>query len=251
MAIEKQSCEGCPDCEIRITPDPDDWFCDDDVTVLCKAVEGGRVMAEHIRPYLVQERCPVPHWCPKRKQKKSQLAQQMQTDAFSTHKRYTVFAAGVALALCLAAAVAVRFQTYDPAIPAGSETILDHCLLAGVWLVPFASVCFAKRLFEGHRFRFALSWLVGFLIPWLLLVYETYFPHTPPEGSYCTEAEQCLGFAVLIAIISGAINVFDSVAERLLCKLGNGCLRSSAWLQLMVLLSVLMLGVVIVMVLML
>ena len=65
-ATERQSCEGCPDCEIRITPDPDDWFCDDDVTVLCKAVSGGCVIAERIRPYLVHERCPVPHWCPKR-----------------------------------------------------------------------------------------------------------------------------------------------------------------------------------------
>ena len=175
----------------------------------------------------------------------------MQTDALSTHKRYAVFAAGVALALCLAAVVAVRFQTYDPSVPAGGETILDYSLLFGVWLVPFASVCFAKRLLEGHRFRFALSWLFGFLIPWSLLVYETYFPHTPPEGSYCTEAEQCLGFAVLSAIISGVINVIDSVAERLLCKLCNWCRRFSAWLQLMVLLSVLMLGVVFVTVLML
>lgn len=136
-------------------------------------------------------------------------------------KKIPVLAAGAALALCLGAVVAIRFKTCDPAVPAGSETILDYCLFAGVWLVPFASVCFAKRLFEGYRFRFALSWLVGFLIPWLLLVYETYFPHTPPEGSYCTEAEQCLGFAAMIAIISGGINVFDSLVERMLCKLGN------------------------------
>ena len=72
-------------------------------------------------------------------------------------KRIPVLAAGMALALCLGAFVAVRFQTYDPAVPAGSETILDYLLLAGAWLVPFASVCFAKRLFEGRRFRFALS----------------------------------------------------------------------------------------------
>ena len=143
-------------------------------------------------------------------------------------KRIPVLAAGAALALCLAAVVALRFRTYDPSVPAGSETVLDYCVLAGVWLVPFASVCFAKRLFEGHRFRFALSWLVGFLIPWLLLVYETYFPHVPPEGSYCTEAEQCLGFAVMIAIVSGAINVLDSFVECLLCKLVNGRLRNGA-----------------------
>lgn len=121
-----------------------------------------------------------------------------------------------ALALCLAAVVAVRFQTYDPSASAGSETILDYCLLAGVWLVPFASVCFAKRLFERHRFRFALSWLVGFLIPWLLLVYETYFPYTPPEGSYCTKVEQCFLFAIFVAVITGVINAVDSLVERLL-----------------------------------
>ena len=138
-------------------------------------------------------------------------------------KRIPVLVAGLALALCLAAAVfALHFRTYDPSVPAGDETILDYCLMAGCWLVPFASVCFAKRLFAGHRFRFALSWLVGFLIPWLLLVYETYFPHVPPEGSYCTKAEQCLGFAVMIAIVSGAINVLDSFVERLLCKLARG-----------------------------
>ena len=146
-------------------------------------------------------------------------------------KKTSVFVAGAALALCLAAVVAVRFQIYDPSASAGSETILDYCLLAGVWLVPFASVCFAKRLFEGHRFRFALSWLVGFLIPWLLLVYETYFPHTPPEGSYCTEVEQCFLFAIFIAITTGVINAADSFVEWMLCKLGNGCLRFTVWLQ--------------------
>ena len=164
-------------------------------------------------------------------------------------RRIAVLASGIVLTLCLAAVVAYRFQTYDPAVPAGSETFLDYCLLAGMWLVPFSSVCFAKRLFEGHRFRFALSWLVGFLIPWMLLVYETFFPHVPPEGSYCTEAEACLQFAILIALVTGGINVFDSLVERQLCRLGSGRLRS--WLPLMVLLSVLMLGVVSGMVLML
>ena len=166
-------------------------------------------------------------------------------------KKTPVLAAGVALALCLGAFVAVHFQTYDPAVPAGGETILGYCLFAGVWLVPFASVCFAKRLFEGHRFRFVISWLVGFLIPWLLLVYETYFPHAPPEGSYFTEAGECLGFAAMIAIISGAINVFDSFVERMLCRLSSGCIRFAIWLQLMVLLAVLTLGVISIIVLML
>ena len=158
-------------------------------------------------------------------------------------KKLPVLVAGTALALCLGAVAAVRFQTYDPAAPAGSETFLDYCLIAGVWLVPFASVCFAKRLFEGRRFRFALSWLIGFLIPWLLLVYETYFPHTPPEGSYCTEAEQCLQFAIFVAIMTGMINVFDSFVEQMLCNLRNRCVCFAVWLQLMVLLAVLTLVV--------
>ena len=148
-----------------------------------------------------------------------QMNLRQQTNNWS--RRIAVLTTGTALALCLTAVVACRFQTYDPAAPAGSETILDYCLFAGMWLVPFASVCFTKRLFAGHRFRFVLSWLVGFLIPWLLLVYETYFPHTPPEGSYCTEAEQCLGFAVLVAIVTGVINVVDSLVELLLCKLSK------------------------------
>ena len=145
-------------------------------------------------------------------------------------KKIPVLAAGAALALCLGAVVAIRFKTCDPAVPAGSETILDYCLFAGVWLVPVASVCFAKRLFQGHRFRFALSWLVGFLVPWLLLVYETLFPHTPPEGSYCTKPEACFQFAILVAIITGVINAVDSLVELMLCKLGSGRLRFAAWL---------------------
>ena len=47
----------------------------------------------------------------------------------------------------------------------------------------------------------------------------------------------------MIAIISGAINVFDSFVERLLCNFGSGCVRFAVWLQLVVLLAVLTLGV--------
>ena len=43
-------------------------------------------------------------------------------------KRIPVLVAGVVLALCLAAAVAARFQTCDPAASAGSETLLDYCI---------------------------------------------------------------------------------------------------------------------------
>lgn len=165
-------------------------------------------------------------------------------------KWIAVFATGTALTLCLAAVVAVRFQTHDPSASAGSETILDHCLLAGAWLVPITSVCFAKRLFEGHRFRFALSWLIGFLIPWLFLVYETFFPHVQPEGSYCTDVEQCFQFAIFVAVATGVINGFDSLAEWLLSRLSGRRLCFAGWLPFMAPLSLLMLGPVLVMVLM-
>ena len=42
-------CVDCPEHETRITLDPDDWFCDDDITVSCKAADG-RAIAPGIRP---------------------------------------------------------------------------------------------------------------------------------------------------------------------------------------------------------
>ena len=186
MGKERQSCEGCPDCEIRITPDPDDWKI------------------------------------------KNQLAQQVQTSTSSNYKRNTVLAAATVLFISLAAVVAIRFRTYDPAASADSDTLFDYCIFAGMALLPVASVCFAKSLFIGWRFRFLLSWLVGFLIPWSVLVYEIFYPRTPPEGSYCTKAEECLLAVIFVAVITGAVNGFDSLVERLLAKWDNALPRN--WL---------------------
>lgn len=147
-------------------------------------------------------------------------------------KRQTIVAAAVVLFSCLASVVAIRFRTYDPAASADSDTLFDYCIFAGMALLPVASVCFAKSLFIGRRFRFLLSWLVGFLIPWSVLVYGIFYPKTPPEGSYCTKAEVCLQVAVLVAVITGAINGFDSLVERLLAKWDNVMLRN--WLLLFV-----------------
>ena len=58
------NCVDCPEHETRITPDPHDWFCDDDITVLCKAAN--RAIAKGIRPQFEREYCMVPKWCPKR-----------------------------------------------------------------------------------------------------------------------------------------------------------------------------------------
>ena len=152
---------------------------------------------------------------------KIQLTQQMQTRTSNVRKRNTVLAAAAVLFLCLASVVAIRFRTYDPAASADSDTLFDYCIFAGMALLPVASVCFAKSLFIGRRFRFLLSWLVGFLIPWAVLAYEIFNPKMPPEGSYGTKAEDCLLSAILIAVVTGAINGFDSLAERLLAKWDN------------------------------
>ena len=147
-------------------------------------------------------------------------------------KRKTVLAAAAVLFLCLGSIVAIRFRIYDPAASADSDTLFDYCIFAGMALLPVASVCFAKSLFIGRRFRFLLSWLVGFLIPWAVLVYEIFYPKTPPEGSYCTKAEECLRIAILVAVITGVVNGFDSLVERLLVKWGNVLPRN--WLFLFV-----------------
>ena len=120
-------------------------------------------------------------------------------------KRNSVLAAGAVLFLCMSAVFAVRFRTYDPAASADSDTIFDYCIFAGVALLPVASVCFAKSLFVGRRFRFPLSWLVGFLMTWVFLL----------------KAQVCFGSAVFGAIITLIIYGFDSLMERLLAKCDN------------------------------
>jgi hypothetical protein len=64
--------ENCIDnCgEYKILPDPDltDWFCDDDVKVLCKISE--QFITIGCRPHYVKKECEIPEWCPKRQVKK-------------------------------------------------------------------------------------------------------------------------------------------------------------------------------------
>lgn len=56
----------CVDCEFHQVlkdPDPDDWFCDDDVKVLCKKA-GDRVITSACRPHHIRDECKTPEWCP-------------------------------------------------------------------------------------------------------------------------------------------------------------------------------------------
>ena len=56
-------CEKCNRCEIHADPDPDDWFCDDDVAVYC--TEKKEYIARALSPYEVDKvvvpvsKCPL------------------------------------------------------------------------------------------------------------------------------------------------------------------------------------------------
>lgn len=73
--------KNCMDCkyhDVLPDPDPDDWFCDDDLKVICtlrqnvkpKLSPMGAVCAAEpyitvaCRPYKLREECEVPEWCP-------------------------------------------------------------------------------------------------------------------------------------------------------------------------------------------
>lgn len=73
------NCMDCPSSQVINDRDPDDWFCDDDVAVLCtKALnEKQNISSEYIserqpirsitrscRPHHVRKECDVPKWCP-------------------------------------------------------------------------------------------------------------------------------------------------------------------------------------------
>lgn len=56
----------CIDCklhQILSDPDPDDWFCDDDVKVVCTF--NHRLITQACRPHHIREECKIPEWCPK------------------------------------------------------------------------------------------------------------------------------------------------------------------------------------------
>jgi len=75
------TCIGCPDMEIIPDPDPDDWFNDDDVAVICRATsDNPKLDSKHpadrsafkkvtcaCRPYNVKKETTIPDWCPRKK----------------------------------------------------------------------------------------------------------------------------------------------------------------------------------------
>jgi hypothetical protein len=74
------SCMECPFHEVISDPDPTDWFCDDDVAVVCREMANDKRKEESkycsdmnqykcitvsCRPYKTRKETPIPKWCPK------------------------------------------------------------------------------------------------------------------------------------------------------------------------------------------
>ena len=77
-ANERINCTMCAMHKVLPDPDPDDWFCDDDVKVKCTAAKdqtpkytalghlksGEPYVTVACRPYMVKKECDIPEWCP-------------------------------------------------------------------------------------------------------------------------------------------------------------------------------------------
>ena len=73
------TCLTCTCHSVIEDPDPDDWFCDDDIAVVCRAAKNPRYNPESkwtsdrqehrcvtssCRPYRKERESAVPEWCP-------------------------------------------------------------------------------------------------------------------------------------------------------------------------------------------
>ena len=57
----------CMDCVSHVVmpdPDPNDWFCDDDMKVKC--AENGKMVTVACRPHHLRKECETPDWCPRK-----------------------------------------------------------------------------------------------------------------------------------------------------------------------------------------
>ncbi len=79
--MKDKTCIECKSHEVINDPDPNDWFCDDDVAVVCTLVKNpkqnpnSKYSADHsfyrcvqvgIRPYRISKESIIPSWCPKK-----------------------------------------------------------------------------------------------------------------------------------------------------------------------------------------
>lgn len=55
-------CYKCSNCRESRDPDPNDWFCQDDLQLIC-AAKNDKIIEGCLRPYEVKD-VEIPDWCP-------------------------------------------------------------------------------------------------------------------------------------------------------------------------------------------
>lgn len=68
--VIKEKIDNCLDCNAHVVlpdPDPNDWFCDDDIKVKIKVTctLNDKNITVACRPYNRSKECDIPDWCPK------------------------------------------------------------------------------------------------------------------------------------------------------------------------------------------
>ena len=63
MEININNCVDCTSHLVLRDPDPYDWFCDNDVKVICQVNKKQITCA--CRPHNIRKECNIPEWCPK------------------------------------------------------------------------------------------------------------------------------------------------------------------------------------------
>lgn len=54
-------CHECPHCKILPDPDPHDWFCGDDVKVVCAVIT---ILLKELADLMKQKKVEIPSTCP-------------------------------------------------------------------------------------------------------------------------------------------------------------------------------------------
>lgn len=62
VSLKLTNCMDCPHHRVEADPDPDDWFCDDDIKVVCTKADRNITVA--CRPYNTRKESDIPEWCP-------------------------------------------------------------------------------------------------------------------------------------------------------------------------------------------
>lgn len=65
LELNIKKCTDCPFHLVESDPDPNDWFCSDDVKVKCTKTKRKKAyITVACRPYNTERECDIPKWCP-------------------------------------------------------------------------------------------------------------------------------------------------------------------------------------------